>query len=65
MNKCKHCGCAISEDKWPVHLNGSHRGKHRCGAESDQPYGLEAAPEGAPCVYPCYAAPGGPLEYLA
>jgi len=55
--RCKHCGCQITDGRYPVHVEGSHTGKGRCGSESNLPYGYTAAPEGTPCEMPCLGAP--------
>jgi len=53
---CKHCGCAIEWNpliRYGHHVEGSYRGKSRCGEESGLEYGYHAEPVGQPCVEPC------------
>lgn len=57
MSTCKRCGQPISNDTWPVHLEGDYRGKSRCDpADSGMPYGYNAGRANETCTSPCIGA---------
>lgn len=52
-DRCMHCGLQLklggNLPGWGLHVEGSQRGKSRCGSESGQPYGLNGHTAASSC----------------
>lgn len=56
---CKHCGREISNDQFPVHLDGGYRWRHSCDPrDSNLPYGYAADAEDSACSVLCVGSRG-------